>query len=570
MRREQKRLGPRNQQITVMVKSVSRPARQGFLSLILHAHLPYVRHPEHDSFFEENWLFEAITECYLPLIGVLDRLHADNVDYRLTLSLSPTLISMLRDDLLQTRYLKYLHSRLELAEKEIIRTRRQPEYQKLARLYRRFFSNALNTYQDRYQGDLLAAFKKHQATGRLELITTAATHGFLPLLNVSETAVRSQINTGIATFKTYLGCAPAGFWLPECGYYPGLETVLADAGIRYFFVDTHGITDASPQPRHGVYAPIDCGNGVAAFGRDPESSRQVWSAKEGYPGDADYREYYSDIGFERELDYIAPYILDGKTRINTGIKYHRVTGRNQPKDIYNPRQARAKAHEHARDFIDKRQRQIDQLSATMDRPPIIVAPYDAELFGHWWFEGVCWLECVLRLASENANGVELISCGDYLKQQPAPQAATPAASTWGDEGYSGYWINEANDWIYPLLHKAELDMEKLVRDVHGLTVTPLQRRALNQAARSILLAQASDWPFIMKSGTTVDYANKRITDYLARFNYLHDSFRKNRLNERYLTALEIMDNIFPDIDFRDYKSSSVRAGSKSHPYQGKA
>ncbi len=541
-----------------MTKSLPR-ARQGFLSIILHAHLPYVRHPEYDSFFEENWLFEAMTECYLPLIGVLDRLQTDNVDYRLTLSLSPTLMSMLRDDLLQTRYLKYLHSRLELAEKEIIRTRKQPEYQKLARLYRRYFLNALTIYQDRYQGDLLAAFKKHHLTGKLELITTAATHGFLPLLNVSKTAVRNQINIGIASFKANFGHSPSGFWLPECGYYPGLETALADAGIEYFFVDTHGVMDASQQPRNGVYAPLDCGNGVAAFARDPESSQQVWSAKEGYPGDFDYREYYSDIGFEQELDYIAPYILDGQTRINTGIKYHRVTGGNQPKKIYNPKQARTKAREHAQDFIDKRQRQIDRLNATMDGlSPIIVAPYDAELFGHWWFEGAYWLECVLRLASEKTNGVQLSHCGDYLKQQVTPQVATPAASTWGDQGYSGYWINETNDWIYPLLHKAEVEMEKLARDVERLTLTPLQTRALNQAARSILLAQASDWPFIMKSGTTVDYANKRITDHLARFNYLHDSFRKNRINERYLAALEIMDNIFPHVDFRDYNPSNQK------------
>ncbi|MDP3878592.1 MAG: DUF1957 domain-containing protein [Methylobacter sp.] len=530
---------------------------QGFLAIVLHAHLPYVRHPEHDSFFEESWLFEAITECYLPLLGVLDRLEHDKINYRLTLSLSPTLISMLRDELLQARYLTYLQSRLELAEKEIVRTRKQPEYQKLARLYRRFFLHTLNTYQQRYRGDLLAAFKQHQATGKLELITTAATHGFLPLLNVSETAVRNQINTGVATFKANFGVAPTGFWLPECAYYPGLESALADAGISYFFVDSHGILDASSSPSDGVYAPLACVNGVAAFARDPESSRQVWSSKDGYPGDFDYREYYCDIGFELDLAYLAPYILDGETRINTGIKYHRVTGGDQPKAIYNPKRAKAKAYQHAQDFINKRQQQIHQLAATMDRPPIIVAPYDAELFGHWWFEGAYWLESVLRLASENSNGLQLISCSDYLTSQPAPQIATPAASTWGDQGYSSYWINDSNDWIYPLLHKAETDMEKLARDVQGLALTPLQTRTLNQAARSILLAQASDWPFIMKSGTTIDYANKRITDHLARFNYLHDSIRKNKINERYLTALEIMDDIFPDIDFRNYNPAKV-------------
>lgn len=525
---------------------------KGLLCIVLHAHLPYVRHPEHDSFFEENWLFEAITECYIPLLAMLDRLQQDKVDYRLTLSLSPTLISMLRDDLLQSRYMRHLHRLLELAEKEIVRTRNQPEFQKLARLYRRAFLKTLSAYQERYRGDLLSAFESHRQTGRLELITTAATHGFLPLLSMSETAVRNQIRVGIDTFKSNFGFCPSGFWLPECGYYPGLESILKEAGIRYFFVDSHSMLNASEAPIHGVYAPLNCGNGVAAFARDPESSQQVWSSKQGYPGDFDYREYYRDIGFDLDLSYLSPYLLEGKTRINTGIKYYRVTGENPLKEVYQPRQALAKARLHAQDFIDKRQRQIEALSKGMNRKPVIMAPYDAELFGHWWFEGPHWLEHVLRLAADSRNGIQSICCSDYLNQQAALQIATPSASTWGDQGYYSYWINEANDWIYPHLHKASSKMENFVAELRGISVSPLQERALNQAVRSILLAQSSDWPFIMKSGTTIDYANKRITDHLARFNYLYDSLRNGNIDERYLTALEIMDNIFPDINFRNY------------------
>ena len=524
----------------------------GYLSIVLHAHLPYVHHPEYDSFFEECWLFEAITECYLPLIAMLDRLWEDSVDYRLTLSLSPTLLAMWRDPLLQERYLNYLQRQLELAEKEIARTRNQPEYQGLAEMYQQLFRNALCSYRDHYQCDLVAAFVKHQQSGKLELITTAATHGFLPLLNVSETAVRNQIKVGVDTFKAYTGSQPAGFWLPECGYYPGLEKILHDAGIKYFFVDSHGIMDADRLPRHGVYEPLDCGNGVAAFGRDPASSRQVWSAQAGYPGDADYREYYSDIGFDLELDYIAPYILDNKTRINTGIKYHRVTGNGLPKAPYQPQQALKTARRHAEHFIAERQLQIDALGAEMDKPPIIVAPYDAELFGHWWFEGPHWLESVLRLAATAGKGLRTMTCGDYLDLKLPVQIATPSASSWGEKGYSSYWLNDSNDWIYPLIHKAEAELEKMAGDLRDRAVNALQQRALNQAVRSLLLAQASDWPFIIRSGTTVDYAKKRITDHLARFNYLHDAIRKNRINERYLTALEIMDDIFPDVDFRDY------------------
>ena len=218
----------------------------------------------------------------------------------------------------------------------------------------------------------------------------------------------------------------------------------------------------------------------------------------------------------------------------------------------------AKAQQHAQDFINKRQVQIETLNTCMDRPPIIVAPYDAELFGHWWFEGPHWLESVLRLASEADNNVQTLSCSDYLTQQTTHQVATPSASTWGDQGYSSYWINDSNAWIYPFLHQAEAEMEKLASDLEDLTITPLQNRALNQAARSVLLAQASDWPFIMKSGTTTEYAIKRITDHLARFNYLHDCIRKNRINEHHLIALEIMDNIFPTIDFRDYNPKKAK------------
>lgn len=526
---------------------------KGYLAIVLHAHLPYVHHPEHDSFFEENWLFEAITECYLPLIAMLERLRHDQIRYRLTLSLSPTLITMLQDELLQTRYLRHLNRLLELAEKEVDRTVDQPEFHDLARRYHNDFTEALHCYRDRYRCDLLEALAQHLRSGDLELITTAATHGFLPLLNVSETAVQNQIKVGLNTFSARFGFSPEGFWLPECAYYPGLETILKDNGIQYFFVDSHGLMDASQLPRYGVYAPLDCGNGVMAFGRDPACSRQVWSAKEGYPGDPDYREYYRDIGFDLPLDYIGPYILDGTTRINTGIKYHRITGKpSREKEIYIPAKAQAKAGTHATDFIARRQRQIQSLSAEMAQPPIIVAPYDAELFGHWWHEGPLWLEQVLRLASQT-SGIETVSCGDYLRQYPEQQQATPSASTWGDRGYSDFWLNDSNAWIYPLLHKAGNEMERLVADLQGLKINELQQRALNQALRSLLLAQASDWPFILKSGTTAEYARKRVTDHLARFNYLHDCIRKNRIDERYLTALEVMDDIFPEIDFRDYR-----------------
>ncbi|MFA7676580.1 MAG: DUF1957 domain-containing protein, partial [Candidatus Omnitrophota bacterium] len=348
---------------------------KGYLCLVLHAHLPFVRHPEEEYFLEENWLYEAITETYIPLIEVFQRLINDGVDFRLTMSLTPTLVSMLKDPFLQNRYLRHLNKLIELAEKEIERTGHQAHFHGLALMYYRHLKEAKDLFLTQCQKDIINVFKKFQDMGYLEIITCCATHGFLPLLNINPSDVKAQINLGVDYYCKVFGRRPKGIWLPECGYYPGVDKFLKDAGIRYFFVDSHGIINADPSPCYGVYAPIYCASGVAAFGRDNESSKQVWSSKEGYPGDPDYREYYKDIGHELEYDYIKPYIHPSGIRINTGLKYWRITGNSEYKEAYVPEWARAKAQMHAGNFMFNRQKQIEHFSHNMDRKPIIVAPY---------------------------------------------------------------------------------------------------------------------------------------------------------------------------------------------------
>ena len=520
---------------------------QAGLNIILHAHLPYVHHPEYDYIQEESWLFEALTECYLPLLAMLNRLKADRIDYRLSLSLSPTLMTMLQDDLLKQRYQNYLIARQKLIEAEIKRTIGLPDQQKIALHYRQRYQQARQLYQD-IDANLLAAFKQHAQAGNLCLLTTAATHGFLPLLRQNQSAVINQIQIGLETFSQFFGFRPKGFWLPECGYFAGLEQLLKEQGIEYFFVDSHGIEGASEKPEQGVYAPLDCGNGVMAFGRDPATSRQVWNAAEGYPGDADYREYYHDIGFELPAEYLRQFLTDEELPGKTGLKYRRITGRTDEKHWYDPECAERKAREHAEHFIQQRQRQAQEL----DKPVLMTAPFDAELFGHWWYEGPVWLEQVLRLAASDRSELCCQSSEDYLASRASVQKATPADSSWGDQGFHRQWLNDSNDWIYPLLHQAADDMEKLAQDLKSLELTGLQSRAINQALRSLLLAQASDWSFILTTGAASAYADRQLEDHLARFYYLLDGLRKNRLDESYVAALEIMDDIFPSLDFRQY------------------
>jgi 1,4-alpha-glucan branching enzyme len=526
----------------------------GYLALVLHAHLPYVRHPEHSFFLEEEWLYEAITETYIPLIQIFDRLVADGVPFRLTISMSPPLVSMLSDELLRERYWGYLMRLRELIAKELGRTRDHGHLNYLAQHYRDRVDAAIHTWQA-YGGNLVLAFRRLQDEGFLDVMTCAATHGYLPLMQVHPQAVGAQIRVAVDHYVEHFGRPPTGFWLPECGLYHGLDRLLADAGVRYIVVDLHALLLARPRPRFGNYAPIYCADsGIAAFGRDMESSMQVWSREHGYPGDPTYRDFYRDIGYDLDPSYIGPYIQPDGKRKNTGIKYHRITGRTEHKDLYDPFWAREKAAEHAGNFMFNRERQIEYLHGVMGRGPIIVSPYDAELFGHWWYEGPWWLDFVLRKCAFDQQSFRVTHLAEYLRDNLTQQTALPAQSSWGDRGFHEFWLNSTNDWIYPHLHKAAEQMIGLAWDFPE--ADGVLRRALNQAARELLLAQSSDWAFIMRTGTMVEYAVLRTRSHLRRFARLQQEIRSSAIDETWLTRLEYLDNLFPAIDYRVYRPRS--------------
>jgi 1,4-alpha-glucan branching enzyme len=356
------------------------------------------------------------------------------------------------------------------------------------------------------------------------------------------------------SYQRSFGRWPRGIWLPECGYTEGLDGVLAEVGLRYFFVDAHGIVNAKPQPPLGIHAPVFCKSGVAAFGRDLESSKQVWSAKEGYPGDGVYRDFYRDIGFDLPADYIGPFIHPDGIRVHTGYKYFRVTGPDVDlahKQPYDPHLARERAAQHAGNFMFNREKQIEHLATRMDRRPLVVSPYDAELYGHWWFEGPWFLDFLARKMAYDQTTVRLATCADYLEDNTVNAIAEPSPSSWGDGGYSGVWVDGSNDWIYRHVHRAEARMHELAHRYKD-GADDITRRALNQAARELLLAQSSDWAFIMKTATAVRYACDRVKTHLARFRRLDRELGAGWINGEWLSDLEGRDNIFPTIDYRVY------------------
>jgi 1,4-alpha-glucan branching enzyme len=522
----------------------------GHLLLVLHAHLPYVRHPEYDRFLEERWFFEAVVETYIPLIKFFDRLHAEGTPFKVTLSVSPTLANMMEDPLLRDRCVRHLDLSLGLAERECERTRDWPDVNFLAQMYRRLFEEAKETFVERCGTRLLSALKDLADAGHLELITCAGTHGFLPLLRAEPATVRAQVLTAAAEHERLFGHRPKGMWVPECAYYPGLDEVLAEAGVRYFLVDSHAIDHAEPRPMFGVAAPVFTPSGVAAFGRHPTTSKLVWSSIIGYPADYNYREYYRDIGFDLDPNYLAPFQYAQGVRTHTGIKYHRITGPGEHKHLYNPDWARETAEKHARDFVGRCRAEARRARPGLPFPSVIVSPYDAELFGHWWFEGPQWVYHVLK---ELGRGGELASGtpGDHLDAYPIQQRATPAPSSWGKKGYNEHWINPKTEWMWRPLHEAAVRMRQAVlRHPQGCPTGSLADRALRQAGRELMLAQASDWPFIITNGTTEEYARRRFQDHVHRCHYLLESVERQQIDPQRLEALEYMDALFPELDYR--------------------
>src|SRR6266852_214380 len=402
---------------------------RGSLALVLHAHLPFVRHPEHERFLEEDWLFEAITETYIPLLRMMQRLVNNRVPFKLTISLTPTLCEMLQDELLRQRYVKHVDLLIDLAARERKRNRNHPKLRELAEFYFDMFSETRRFFVDEWKCDLLAAFGQLRETGALEIIACAATHGLLPLIEQqSREAARAQVLIGRDAYVDLFDVDPAGFWLPECAYAPGLETILQEANVRWFILDAHGLLFGNPRPRRAIYAPCYTAAGPAAFARDRDSSRQVWSAEEGYPGDPAYREFYRDIGFDLPIEHLGPVARGG--RKFSVVMYHRITGRRDEKQLYDRAAAENAAAKHASHFLEQRRHQIREISE-FGLDPVVVVPFDAELFGHWWFEGPRFLEQFIRQAADDPD-LWLSTPSEYLAAHPTEQIVEPAASTWGE------------------------------------------------------------------------------------------------------------------------------------------
>ncbi|HRP07651.1 MAG TPA: DUF1957 domain-containing protein [Gemmatimonadales bacterium] len=497
--------------------------------LTLHSHLPWVLHHgrwPHGS----DWISEATLDTYLPLLALLDRAERDGIATPFTIGITPILAAQLAHPSYRKEVGDYFTHRLEtIAEApESLRATGDDDLLPLVPFWRKHVK-ALHDLWEQLDGDLISAFRHHADAGRIELISSAATHGFLPLLARDE-SIRLQLLVGRAEHLRHFGDLPRGCWLPECAYRPagawnpwpgasaqpnrvGIEEHLRYAGLRWVTVDPHIVeaghalspyaggeattgderaTTSDTRSPYRAYrmAPVPArGRPVDILVRDPEATAQVWSRHGGYPGDGRYLEFH-------------------KIRYPGGLKFWRVTNPEADlgaKEPYRPEDAFDAVRWHADHFRDVL-RDVASRADTGDTT--IVAPFDTELFGHWWFEGVDWLGELF--AGFDGGVLRPVSGSAMLADAPPATAVEMRAGSWGKDGDFSMWLSDQVAWTWQRLWPLEERFWNAVP--HALehqAVTPV----LEQAARELLLAQSSDWQFIISTGAAGDYATKRFTEH---------------------------------------------------------
>lgn len=531
---------------------------------MLHSHLPFYRKAGMWPFGEES-VYECMAETYIPLLNAIADLFEEGVAAKLTIGITPVLAEQLADAHINKGFESFLDDRIAAAQKDekryALRAEHDPNRLQLARFYLNWFQNIRRDYNERWNRDIIGGFRKYQDLGAIEITTSAATHCFSPLLE-TDSSLYAQYKTGVDSHRRHFGRAPKGFWLPECAYRPaegdrpGLEKWLNDVGIEYFFTESFVIKGGQTSELRRVFGPygtleyvpapsrpetgLDVFEAywlkeypVAVMGRHEEAGYQVWSADLGYPGDGNYREFH-------------------KKDDASGLHYWKLTSKTTDlgaKQLYNPEAALIRMRENSDHYVGLIQQLLTEHLKSTGKPGLVMVSFDTELFGHWWFEGINWIKEVIRKMN-TYTAVSLQTASEYLKQTPPVKAIELPQSSWGSGGHWQVWLNNETEWMWPIIHECEHAMEDLSRLPQKDSLT---KRALEQAARELLLLESSDWPFLVTTGQAKDYAVERFNGHVERFRELVAMLRSGQIDEAKLHGVEEIDNCFPEVSAASFK-----------------
>jgi 1,4-alpha-glucan branching enzyme len=521
------------------------------ISIVLNAHTPFVRCLGASQTHGERWFFEALSGAYLPLLEIFDRLEADRVPFRLGLSLSPGLCHMLRDESLLARYLEYADRQIEFGLRELDRTADNPELHGLVRV---FYDQAVDRralFTGRYERNVLGVFDHYQKKGRLELLTTAATYAFLPFYTNYPEAVQAQLEVAAAAHRLAFNRNPQGFWLPGLGWSAELDAYLRLYNFSYTILEAHGLILGEPAPSRGSFYPVKTPSGVFVLARDYYARRDLSEEETAFPLDPAYRDCHEDVGYELPSEMVKPFLGSQGVRTQTGYKYWAIGDQGEKKRIYDPLRGSRKAREQAGAFLDSRVSRLRAAGEYMEEPAISLCAWEAELFCRW-YEGPQFIEALFREGVKRQE-ITFMSPGEYLfKQDEAGfETVVPEYSSGGVNGYAETWVDASNDWVYRHSIRA---LERMIEMAERFpNDSGLKERALNQAAREILLVQDSEWARMLYREEYAGYARSRIESSLRNFTTIYESLGSNYISTEWLTGLERRHNIFPAINYRIFR-----------------
>lgn len=519
----------------------------GYFGLVLHGHIPWCKKSGTWPAGEE-WLFEAMNETYIPMLNVLRELKEANIKTRITINITPILAEQLADDYMKQRFTEYLEGLIKRAKNDQERFKNHSQLKSLADFHRSRFEHVLDVFYHNYYRDINGSFKWLEQEGMVELITCGATHGFLPLFE-HDSGIFSQIQTAVDNHKKHFRTQPRGIWLPECAYRPkevkngkvreSIDYWLHNSGVEYFFVDSHGILTAELLEQKN-YIGLDTRygykleTGVNVFGRNKKTSRQVWDAEVGYPGNINYREFH-------------------KKDPESGLHYWKITDKSlgkEKKQLYDPAKAQDTLKSQAHHFIEVLEEELADFNQQFGKEGILISPYDFELYGHWWMEGVDWLKKLFELIYSR-DKIHMITISDYIENHADDFSVIKMKeSSWGKGGHYEVWLNKEHGWIWHYINDSIRRFENVL-DKNDSNNEKAQR-IFKQTARELLLMEGSDWPFLLYTMQAKEYANKRFHNHHQRFNKLiwaaEDINDPSRIAQKELEEIEQIDSCFPEIN----------------------
>ncbi|MDR3144984.1 MAG: DUF1957 domain-containing protein [Treponema sp.] len=504
------------------------------------------------SSLEELRFFESLSETYLPLLEMVERLDRERVPFRLAIVVSPILCHHLQDRGLLERYLDYTGRQIEFGREEMCRHRNDERLKSLAQYYCDKFIERRFTFADRYDGNILKVLNAFQRKGKLEILATTATHAFLPFYVSYPEAVQAQIEVALSSYHRCFGKFPQGFFLSETGWTGELERPLRAYNLGYTIAEAHGLVYGNPPALKGSFYPVRTPRGVFILGREYYSGIELGELA----GSGLYRDNRRDQGYDLPADSVRPFLGLGEARGPTGYKYYargEAGGAScSALPVYDPAAAAAQAARGAELFLRRRLSRLNAAAALMDQSPLCLCVFRAGDLGRSWYEGFELLEQVFRLGSR-CEGLRFMTPVEYLSKQEVTdfQTSVPGFSSGGFNGYSETWLHASNDWIYRHLFRA---LERMIELAERFPDdTGLKERALNQAAREILLAQSSDWPGMLYRQESSDLAVAGIEDALRNFTTIYEALGSNYISTEWLTNLEKRHNIFPHINYRIFR-----------------